>query len=152
MGKVAKMRRLARSLIIALIVVPLPLGAHWAAASTECPRGVVALTFDDGPGPYTPALLDVLAAREAPATFFVMGRRVAAAPAVVRRQCAEGHVVGNHTYNHEQLTRVSDPGIRSTVDATANAIASAGARQAPLVRPPGGATSTRVRQVLHAMG
>ena len=69
-----------------------------------------ALTFDDGPGPSTAALLDVLDAASVPATFFVLGRNVAEAPwgggdtararALVLRELTSGHVVGNHTYSH----------------------------------------------------
>jgi peptidoglycan/xylan/chitin deacetylase (PgdA/CDA1 family) len=70
----------------------------------------IALTFDDGPGPSTSALLDLLGSFRVRATFFVMGRNVAEAPwcrgdtararALVVRAFAEGHVVGNHTYSH----------------------------------------------------
>jgi chitin deacetylase len=69
----------------------------------------VALTFDDGPGPDTAALLDVLRDAAWPATFFVLGRNVGEAPwcgdpararALVVRALNEGHVVGNHTYSH----------------------------------------------------
>jgi chitin deacetylase len=68
-----------------------------------------ALTFDDGPGPDTAALLDVLAAAGARATFFLLGRNVEEAPwcgdpararAVAVRAAREGHVLGNHTYSH----------------------------------------------------
>jgi peptidoglycan/xylan/chitin deacetylase (PgdA/CDA1 family) len=69
----------------------------------------VALSFDDGPGPITSALLDVLAAARWPATFFVLGRNIDEAPwgstpelarALVVRALREGHAVGNHTYSH----------------------------------------------------
>jgi peptidoglycan/xylan/chitin deacetylase (PgdA/CDA1 family) len=71
----------------------------------------VALTFDDGPGPTTAEILDILRERRAHATFFVMGRNIAEAPwcgdpararALVVRALAEGHVVGNHTWSHAQ--------------------------------------------------
>ncbi len=60
----------------------------------------VALTFDDGPGPATPLLLDVLAARGVHATFFLLGRNVERARDVAVRIAREGHVVGNHTLTH----------------------------------------------------
>ncbi len=71
----------------------------------------VALTFDDGPGPVTAELLDVLRDAAWPATFFVLGRNVEEAPwcgdaararALVVRELHEGHVVANHTYSHAQ--------------------------------------------------
>lgn len=60
----------------------------------------VALTFDDGPGPATPRLLDVLAARGVHATFFLLGTNVERARDIVVRLAREGHVVGNHTFSH----------------------------------------------------
>jgi peptidoglycan/xylan/chitin deacetylase (PgdA/CDA1 family) len=61
----------------------------------------IALTFDDGPsqGP-TDAILDILRDENAPAAFFVIGRNVAAAPQLLRRVHDEGHLIGNHTYDH----------------------------------------------------
>lgn len=59
-----------------------------------------AITFDDGPGPSTPDVLDVLAAERVRATFFVLGRQVDRHPDVVRRMVAEGHQVANHGYDH----------------------------------------------------
>ena len=60
----------------------------------------VALTFDDGPGPATDALLDVLAARDVRATFFCLGRNLEALRDVAVRAARAGHVLGNHTYSH----------------------------------------------------
>jgi chitin deacetylase len=60
----------------------------------------VALSFDDGPGPATESLLDVLAARGARATFFLLGKNVERARAVAVRLARAGHVVGNHTWSH----------------------------------------------------
>jgi peptidoglycan-N-acetylglucosamine deacetylase len=77
----------------------------------------VALTFDDGPGPSTEALLDVLAAARVRATFFVLGRNIdevpwsdpagdrAGARALIVRALREGHVIGNHTYSHARPDR-----------------------------------------------
>lgn len=71
---------------------------HWRG-TTEARK--VALTFDDGPSAYTPAVLDVLAEHEVPATFFVIGEHAAARPSVVERIAREGHAIGNHTWSHE---------------------------------------------------
>ncbi|MCS6803225.1 MAG: polysaccharide deacetylase family protein [Chloroflexota bacterium] len=62
-------------------------------------RRAVALTFDDGPTPYTERVLDLLRAAGAPATFFAIGQRVERLPATARRVVAEGHEIGNHTYS-----------------------------------------------------
>lgn len=60
----------------------------------------VRLTFDDGPGPSTAALLDVLRDARRSVTFFVLGKHVSEHPGLVRRMVEEGHVVGNHTWSH----------------------------------------------------
>jgi len=61
----------------------------------------VALTFDDGPHPTaTPAILDVLREHGVPAAFFMIGRHVVRHPDIVRRAYDEGHLIGNHTFDH----------------------------------------------------
>ncbi|QHT59992.1 polysaccharide deacetylase family protein [Paenibacillus lycopersici] len=68
----------------------------------------VALTFDDVPDPrYTPQVLEVLARHKVKATFFVVGQRAAAHPALVRRMVNEGHIIGNHSLNHPVFSRIS---------------------------------------------
>ena len=65
----------------------------------------IALTFDDGPHPvYTPKLLDGLQKRGVKATFFVTGENAEANPDIIKRMNGDGHVIGNHTYSHIQLT------------------------------------------------
>ena len=67
------------------------------------------MTFDDGPSAeYTPRLLDLLKARHLKATFFLIGQNVQAHPELVRRIIAEGQEVGNHTWDHPQLSKLSD--------------------------------------------
>lgn len=70
-------------------------------ASLALERGVVYLTFDDGPSPrYTARILDTLAAHHAPATFFVTGASIASNAALLRREDAEGHIVASHQWSH----------------------------------------------------
>ena len=65
----------------------------------------VVLTFDDGPWPATtPKILDALAAECVQATFFLIGRNAAAAPSLVKRELAEGHTIGHHSYSHPAVT------------------------------------------------
>jgi len=72
------------------------------------PRGGVLLTFDDGPDPvWTPRILDGLKRIGAHAVFFVIGQSAEASPDLVRREIQEGHVVGNHSFTHPNLSRVS---------------------------------------------
>ncbi len=65
------------------------------------PQRAIALTFDDGPSPeYTPRVLDILKAQQAPATFFCIGKNIAGNEALLRRIAAEGHLIGNHSFSH----------------------------------------------------
>ena len=74
-------------------------------ASTAQPRQV-ALTFDDGPHQTcTPALLDGLKQRGVKATFFLMGENIAGKESLVQRMQEEGHLIGNHSYRHIQMTK-----------------------------------------------
>lgn len=66
------------------------------------------LTFDDGPSEWTPAILDLLAAHDVKATFFVVGQNVAGREEIVARIAAEGHTVGNHTFTHPRLSTLKD--------------------------------------------
>lgn len=100
----------------------------------------IALTFDDGPGAQTARLLDALRARGAHATFFVLGSQVERWADVVKRMIDEGHEVGDHTYDHADLTRLSAKEIRDEVRRAAEAIHAASGRQPSLMRPPYGAT------------
>ena len=70
-------------------------------------NNMCALTFDDGPSPYTAELLDTLARYNIPATFFVVGAQVQRRPDIIRRMLAEGHEVGNHSFSHTALRKQS---------------------------------------------
>jgi peptidoglycan/xylan/chitin deacetylase (PgdA/CDA1 family) len=79
---------------------------QWLVANRSRVDGAdcVALTFDDGPDPVdTPRLLDLLREKDVKATFFVVGQRADQYPEIVRRAWAEGHLVGNHTWSHDNL-------------------------------------------------
>ena len=79
----------------------------------------LAMTFDDGPSAeYTPRLLDLLEARHLKATFFLIGQNVQAHPELVRRIIAEGHEVGNHTWDHPQLSKLSDDRATDEIEKT----------------------------------
>ena len=72
-------------------------------------KGWLALTFDDGPDPdFTPAILDKLKKYDVKATFFLLGNNIEKYPEIAKRIAEEGHVIGNHTYSHPNLTQVSD--------------------------------------------
>lgn len=107
-------------------------------------KKIVALTFDDGPGPYTARLLDELKKRGVRATFFVLGTRVDAYPELIKRMEAEGHVVGNHSNGHKNLTRLSAAGIKAEMDACANKIEKLLGHKPEVMRCPGGNCNSKV--------
>ncbi len=105
----------------------------------------IAMTFDDGPHPVlTPRLLDMLKARGIKATFFLIGENAAEYPDIVRRIAAEGHEIGNHTWDHPQLTKLSPVALREEIDRTSSTIAEIIGKPILVMRPPYGATSAYI--------
>jgi peptidoglycan/xylan/chitin deacetylase (PgdA/CDA1 family)/spore germination protein YaaH/GT2 family glycosyltransferase len=81
--------------------------------------GMVALTFDDGPDPtWTPKILDILEAKHAPATFFIVGENGISQPGLLNRILRGGSELGNHSYTHPNMAQVSETGIRVELNAT----------------------------------
>lgn len=100
----------------------------------------VALTFDDGPGQWTPQVLAVLKQKGVRATFFVIGRQAAAQPETIREIANAGHLVENHTWSHRipSASRGWRAGtLTSEIARTGGAITAAGTKPC-LFRPPGG--------------
>lgn len=101
------------------------------------PPDAVAITFDDGPDPdWTPALLDVLKAEGARATFFLIGANMEQHPDLVRRIVQEGHMIGVHTYTHPNIAEVSEERARLELNATQRLIESLTGQSTILFRPP----------------
>lgn len=146
-------RGLAAVLMCGAVATPTLVTGSAESAVRACASGQVALTFDDGPSPsVTPKLLDALSSRRVPATFFVVGQRVAAAPGIVRDASRRGFSIANHTYRHEQLTRLGDDQVRGTLRMTRQAIKNAGAPPSSLMRPPYGLIDARVRGLVAQVG
>lgn len=117
-------------------------------------RGDIALTFDDGPDPrFTPAVLDVLAAHGARATFFLVGSRVAEHPELVRRIRDEGHVVGSHSATHPDARRTPARQLRVDYASGRAALETAlhGGAVA-LFRPPNGVLDEKGALVVRRLG
>ena len=117
--------------------------------------GVVALTFDAGgrDGGQTAVVLDTLRRFDARATFFLTGEWSEANPGMVRRMAAEGHELANHTYDHPDLTRVSDEEVLSQVLRAEQAVEKVvGVKPKPYLRPPFGAFDQRVLGVVGKRG
>jgi peptidoglycan-N-acetylglucosamine deacetylase len=110
----------------------------------------IALTFDDGPAAkLTPRLLDLLAAHHIKATFFVIGENVAEHPDIVARAAREGHEIGNHSWSHPNLGKMSDDAVRRQLQRTDDAIRSATGTRPTLLRPPYGSISAREKRWIH---
>lgn len=99
----------------------------------------VALTFDDVPDPrFTPAILDVLAKYRICATFFVVGERAAKHPELVARIMREGHVIGNHSYNHAVFSKLSLDQFQWQLGKTNEILYNITGKKPTLLRPPYG--------------
>jgi len=107
---------------------------------------LVALTFDDGPSATTtPALLDILSQKDAPATFFMLGNMARANPDLVQRVASEWHEVASHTMYHQNLGKLSEAAVKSDI-AEANEVFQNILGHTPsLVRPPYGSINDAVR-------
>ena len=107
----------------------------------------IAMTFDDGPSAATtPRLLDILKQRNIKATFFLIGQNAASNPDIVRRILADGHEIGNHSWTHPQLSKLSDDRVTTEISKTQDAIKEATGFTPTLLRPPYGAITTRQRE------
>jgi peptidoglycan/xylan/chitin deacetylase (PgdA/CDA1 family) len=113
---------------------------------------LVALTFDDGPSAWTPAVLDLLREHEARATFFVIGARVRERPDDLRRIVAEGHEVGSHTLTHPRLTEVDDEEARAEIAGGTAAVEEVLGKRPRLFRPPGFHADARVLAIVAELG
>lgn len=138
-------------------------GRVWHAVVTGCirkgagqvnhgPRGKeVALTYDDGPSPYTRPLLATLDRLGVPATFFMIGQQVPGQGALLRRMLDEGHELANHSWNHANLGG-GGPGASSQLARTNAAIRSATGFTPCVFRPPYGSTSGDLVSRANALG
>lgn len=104
-------------------------------------ENVVALTFDDGPGRSTEKLLDGLKERNVKATFFLVGENIEGNEEIVKRMYDEGHLIGNHTFSHVQLTAVSEGKALEEVNETNEAIEAITGVRPYYIRPPYGMLS-----------
>lgn len=111
---------------------------------TEAPREDgeekrVALTFDDGPHPvYTAELLDGLKERGVPATFFVVGKNIPGNEELIRRMDQEGHLIGNHTYDHVKISCMANDQACAQVESTSALVREITGKNTEFVRPPFG--------------
>jgi peptidoglycan/xylan/chitin deacetylase (PgdA/CDA1 family) len=117
-----------------------------SADEVDCARAkCVALTFDDGPTPFTDRLLQVLADNNAKATFFLIGNKVALDPHAAKRIADAGMDIGNHTWEHPNMSTIPPEAIPSQLSKANDAITAATGRAPNLFRPAGGLSNDAVR-------
>ena len=109
----------------------------------------IALTFDDGPHPiYTPQMLEVLEEEQVPATFFLLGENVELYGDVVKEIAKEGHLIGNHTYHHVQVTTLSLDEACKEIQETSDLIEELTGTGTEYVRPPFGTWNEELEERL----
>lgn len=114
-------------------------------------RRLMALTFDDGPSPYTPAIVRILVRMHVPATFFVVGQQLPVFPGAFRDELVHGFVIGDHTQNHAWLAHLNAAGQYFQIHADAVGIKRMGAPTPRLFRPPYGIYNHRTILTLKRM-
>jgi len=123
---------------------------YWAGSVQD---KVIALTFDDGPErEWTPKILDILKQKNVKATFFVVGKQVQMYPDVLQRINAEGHVIGDHTFDHADLTKLDAQQVEQEIEKCADLVHEIIGKTPNLVRPPFGFHNETVDNVAYAKG
>ncbi|CAM5798246.1 delta-lactam-biosynthetic de-N-acetylase [Brevibacillus borstelensis] len=112
------------------------------------------LTFDNGyENGFTPRILDILKEKKVPATFFVTGHYVKDQPELLKRMTAEGHIIGNHSWSHPDMTQISNERIKEELDKVKQAVAEVtGQKEMAFLRPPRGIFSDRTLAVSKKLG
>ncbi len=123
------------------------------AGEVDCSRTkCVALTFDDGPSPFTDRLLHILKDNDAQATFFLIGNKVAANPAGAKRIADASMEIGSHTWEHPNMATIPPQDISAQLSKANDAITGATGRTPTFYRPAGGLSNQAVRQAAAGYG
>jgi peptidoglycan/xylan/chitin deacetylase (PgdA/CDA1 family) len=131
----------------AFLVAPAQDAIVQRSAGTKNGQKLAALTFDDGPSKWTQGVLDALAAKHVPATFFMLGSSAAGNKALVQKVKAAGHEVENHSWDHPVLTKLTADQVRSQISRTAAVIGGG-----YYLRPPYGTYNASVAAVAGSLG
>ena len=131
--------------------LPPPAPAETAPANVPSDgRPMVALTFDDGPGPYTDRILDCLEKNGAKATFFVVGNRLGTYAAQLRREAELGMEIGCHSWAHSSFTSLGASGTAADIKRTNDRVEELTGVRPMIVRPPYGSHNASVREAAGA--
>ena len=129
-----------------------PDAVEYVSSSMVAEAPKIAITFDDGPSAHcTGRLLDGLKERNVKATFFLIGKNAKENPELVKRLFEEGHLIGNHTYNHVDIAKVSDDEAKKEILDTDEAIFSITGKHVEYMRPPFGIWQRRLELDLEVM-
>lgn len=113
----------------------------------------VALTFDDGPDHYyTPKILEILHAKGVPGTFFIVGKEAKRYPDMVRRIGEDGNVIGNHTWDHPRLWKLTNKQVTEEIHSTEKEIQRITGQRPTLFRPPYGRVTPAEVAFIHNLG
>lgn len=127
-------------------VSPIPIIAQ---GRSDLPK--IALTFDDGPDPtYTPQVLSVLARYNIHATFFEMGNHVQHNPVLVHHVIQSGNIIGNHSWDHPEFTKLAADALTNEITSTSMALYRTTGIRPTLIRPPYGALNETVKEQIAA--
>ncbi len=119
----------------------------------ETKNNKILLTFDDGVNPVTtPKVLKILDELNLNALFFLVGENVAKYPTLVEEVLSGGHEIGNHTFNHKVLTKLSPDEIKAQVKKTNAAISELTNREVKFFRPPKGRLNFKVEKIITDFG
>lgn len=122
-------------------------------ANNSAAQKKIAITFDDGPHPvHTEEILDILKEYNVKATFFIVGSNAEQYPSIVKRTFDEGHELGNHTYNHVFINRISDEKLIEEIRMTDDVITKITGISPIIFRPPGGAYNDSKVEVVASSG
>jgi peptidoglycan-N-acetylmuramic acid deacetylase len=127
---------------------------HGAIFLGDTSRKAIYLTFDNGyENGFTPRILDTLKEKQVPAVFFVTGHYIKEEPELLKRMQAEGHIIGNHSWSHPDMTTISDGQIKEELDKVkSQAMLVTGQSDMLFLRPPRGIFSERTLAVARQLG
>lgn len=147
-----------KTLVLPVAKSPAPVTASAPAASIQIiddsvgGEKFIALTFDDGPSPDTERLLDILTENGSKATFFVVGYKISSYEQTIKNIVGQGSEIGGHSWNHPQLTRLSDENIRQELQATNTALFNITGIYPQICRVPYGSFNDRVKNISKELG
>ncbi|WP_164849706.1 polysaccharide deacetylase family protein [Niallia taxi] len=112
----------------------------------------IALTFDDGPSPYTLEILKILKTLQVKATFFILGESLDKYPGILQAIVEDGHSVANHTMNHPDITQISRDVLLEEIHTLNTELKKSAVQDIRFFRPPYGAINEETYQILHELG